>query len=372
MSNEWQYSLLKKLSAFTCKLSYRTILRIGETLGPLYSLFGKKQKKRGIKNVMIGLGVSEAEAEEVLGELFKNLGRSALEILYMPNLTKEFIDEHIEMHGLAYLDKALAEQRGVVILTAHVGNWEWMGAALAAAGYPSTTIVKKQPNAQVTRLLNEYREMVGLEVFARGGSEMIRAVKAMKQKKLLGFLADQDGYIQGFPVEFLGQESSAVIGPATFAQKFKAPVVPVFAHRKADGIGHVVEILPPLYYEDTGNEQEDLYRLTEATVWVTEEFIKAHPTEWLWFQHRWNTKLHEIENIEEKLKVRDAVHARDRQNGASAANQAMTVESHEKSHEKSHEVPHSNVTEGASTAQDFKVSDDTQAQQEAVNSDVEK
>ena len=211
---------------------------------------------------------------------------------------------------LEYLDKALAEQRGVVILTAHVGNWEWMGAALAACGYPSTTIVKKQPNAQVTRLLNEYREMVGLEVFARGGSEMIRAVKAMKQKKLLGFLADQDGYIQGLPVEFLGQESSAVTGPATFAQKFKAPVVPVFTYRKPNGVGHVVEILPPLYYEDTGNEAEDIYRLTEATVRVTEDFIRQHPTEWLWFQHRWNTKLNEIVDIEEKLKVRDAVHAK--------------------------------------------------------------
>lgn len=259
---------------------------------------------------MKGMNVSEEEANRILCELFKNLGRSAFEILYMPNLTKEFIAEHIELHGLEYLDKALAEQRGVVILTAHVGNWEWMGAALAACGYPSTTIVKKQPNAQVTRLLNEYREMVGLEVFARGGSEMIRAVKAMKQKKLLGFLADQDGYIQGLPVEFLGQESSAVTGPATFAQKFKAPVVPVFTYRKPNGVGHVVEILPPLYYEDTGNEAEDIYRLTEATVRVTEDFIRQHPTEWLWFQHRWNTKLNEIVDIEEKLKVRDAVHAK--------------------------------------------------------------
>lgn len=365
MLNEWQYSLLKKLSALTCKLSYRTVLRIGETLGPLYSLFGKKQKKRGIKNVMTGLGVSEAEANRILEELFKNLGRSALEILYMPNLTKEFIDEHIEMHGLEYLNKALAEQRGVVILTAHVGNWEWMGAALAAEGYPSTTIVKKQPNAQVTRLLNEYREMVGLEVFARGGSEMIRAVKAMKQKKLLGFLADQDGYIQGLPVKFLGQESSAVIGPATFAQKFKAPVVPVFAHRKANGIGHVVEILPPLYFEDTGNEAEDLHRLTEATVRVTEDFIKAHPTEWLWFQHRWNTKLDQIENIEEKLKVRDAVHRQAKADDAiGEANSTHTASGGHQATDK--------TSQSASETETNESEQVATVAQEAVDSDVEK
>lgn len=308
MSNEWQYNTLKWLSRMTCKLSYSTILRIGATIGPMYSLFGKKQKERGIKNIMLGLSMNEQEATALIERLFKNMGRAAMEILYMPNLTKEFIYEHIEMRGTEHLDKALAEKRGVVILTAHVGNWEWMGAALAAHGYPSTTIVKKQPNAQFTRLMNEYREMVGLEVFARGGSEMIRAVKAMKQKKLLGFLADQDGGFQGVPVMFLGQDSSAVLGPATFAQKFKAPVVPVFTSRKENG--HIVHILPPLYYEDTGNEEEDIYRLTEETVRVTEAFIREHPDEWLWFQHRWNTKTPEIVDIEHKLKVREAVHAK--------------------------------------------------------------
>ena len=255
---------------------------------------------------MIGLSIDEKEANAILGRLFQNLGRSVMETLYMPNLTPEFIKEHIEMHGLEHIDAALAEDKGVVILTAHVGNWEWMGAALAAHGYPSTTIVKKQPNAQFTRLMNEYREMVGLEVFARGGSEMRGAAQAMKAKKLLGFLADQDGGFQGLPVMFLGQDPSAVTGPASFAKKFKAPVVPVFASRKEKG--HVVHILPPLYYEDTGNVEEDMFRLTEATVKITESFIKEHPDEWLWFQHRWNTKIHEIVDIERKLQVREAVH----------------------------------------------------------------
>ncbi len=309
MSNEWQYTVLKKLSNFICSLPYHTVLSLGKRLGPLYSFIAQKQRKRGLKNLMIGMNLSEVEAQHIMDELFQNLGKLALEVLYMPNLTKEFIAEHIELRGKHYLDEAVALDKGVIILTGHVGNWEWMGATLAAYGYPSTTIVKKQQNAQFTRLLNEYRENAGLEVFARGGSEMIRAAKAMKKKKLLGFLADQDGNFQGLPVEFLGQPSSAVIGPATFAKKFGAPVVPVFASRKPKG-GHVVHILPPLYYKDTGNEEEDIYRLTEETVKVTESFIREHPTEWIWFQHRWNTKEDEIIDLHKKLAVREAVHAK--------------------------------------------------------------
>lgn len=307
MSNEWQYHFLKGISKAVCLLPYQTILTIGKHLGPVYSLVAKKQKKRGMKNAMIGLGINEAQASDLMEQLFSNLGKSAMEMFYMPKLSKEFILEHIELRNAHYLEAALAEQRGVVVLTAHVGNWEWMGATLAAHGYPVTTIVKKQPNAQFTRLLNEFREMAGMEVFARGGSEMIRAAKAMKNKKILGFLADQDGGFQGLPVEFLGQESSSVLGPATFAERFKAPVIPIFSSRKPEG-GHIVHVLPPLYYKEGENKDEALFALTEECVRVTEAFIREHADEWLWFQHRWNTKPHEIVDLEKKLAVREAVH----------------------------------------------------------------
>lgn len=307
MNNEWQYHLVKGISWLVCRLPYKLILLIGASLGPVYGLIAKKQKLRGIKNIKIGMNMNDQEAEQLIDKLFKNLGRSVMEVLYMPNLTKSFIDEHIEMRGVEYLEEAIAEDKGVIVLTGHVGNWEWMGAAMAAHGYPSTTIVKKQPNAQFTRLMNEYREMVGLDVFASGGNEIVSAAKALKKKKLLGFLADQDGYIHGLPVPFLGQDSSAVIGPATFAKKFGSPVVPIFASRKPEG-GHIVHILPALHYIETGDEDADMYRLTEECVRVTEDFIRQHPDEWLWFQHRWMTKMDQIINYDKKIAVRERAH----------------------------------------------------------------
>ena len=278
MNNEWQYHLVKGISWLVCRLPYKLILLIGASLGPVYGLIAKKQKIRGIKNIKIGMNMNDQEAEQLIEKLFKNLGRSVMEVLYMPNLTKSFINKHIEMRGVEHLEKAIAEDKGVIVLTGHVGNWEWMGAAMAAHGYPSTTIVKKQPNAQFTRLMNEYREMVGLDV-----------------------------YIHGLPVPFLGQDSSAVIGPATFARKFGSPVVPIFASRKPEG-GHIVHILPALHYIDTGDEDADMYRLTEECVRVTEDFIREHPDEWLWFQHRWMTKMDQIIDYDKKVAARERAH----------------------------------------------------------------
>ena len=159
-------------------------------------------------------------------------------------------------------------------------------------GYPSTTIVKKQPNAQFTRPMNEYREMVGLDVFASGGNEIVSAAKALKRRNYL-VLADQDGYIHGLPVPFLGQDSSAVIGPATFARKFGSPVVPIL-HLVNQKVVILFTFYQPLHYIDTGDEDADMYRLTEECVRVTEDFIREHPDEWLWFQHRWMTKMDQI------------------------------------------------------------------------------
>lgn len=144
---------------------------------------------------------SREEAERIMTDVFRNLGQSLMEILYTPNLNPENIRDYVTLDHPERLDEAMKEDKGVIVLTAHMGNWEWLG-ALAIYGYPATTIVKNQANDAVTRLLNENRESMGLEVFARGGNEMIIAARALKRKKLLGFLADQDGGFHGVPQPF--------------------------------------------------------------------------------------------------------------------------------------------------------------------------
>lgn len=306
MSNNWQYYTLKGLSKCVCCLPYPCVVSIGRGLGPVISKILKKQRKRGIFHLMRGLSCTEQEANRIMDTLFQNIGQSVMEVLYSPRLTKENIKNYVTLDHPEYLEQALAEQKGVVILTAHIGNWEWMGASLALYGYPTTTIVKKQPNDQLTRIINEYRERAGIEVFSRGGNEMVGAARALKKKKLLGFLADQDGGFYGVPMEFLGQMSSTPVGPAVFSHRFSSPIVPIFTLHKPDG-GHQVVIKEVIHFEDTGNEEEDIARMTRKMAKIIEDFIKEHPTEWLWFQHRWSTKPEEIVALQKQSQeVRNA------------------------------------------------------------------
>ena len=83
MNNEWQYHVVKGISWLVCRLPYKLILLIGASLGPLYGVIAKKQKLRGIKNIKIGMNMNDEQAEALIEKLFKNLGRSVMEILYM-------------------------------------------------------------------------------------------------------------------------------------------------------------------------------------------------------------------------------------------------------------------------------------------------
>lgn len=289
MSTAWQYHALKSFSWIICLLPYPIVLAIGKLLGKLYYWLATKQRRRALAQIQQSLQLSEAEAGPIIEQLFINIGQIVVEVMYTPRLSPDNIAEYITMENEQYVAEVLGQGRGVVFLTAHVGNWEWLGAAMAFAGFPMTSVIKRQPNEQHTRLLNEFRSMVGIELFARGGSEMLGAARALKKGKVLGFLSDQDGGKNGLRMPFLGKMASTPQGAAVFAQKFNAPIVPGFIIRKPDG-GHKVCFYPPLYYEDTGDEEQDIYHLTERYTKMIETIIREHPDQWLWFQKRWNTK----------------------------------------------------------------------------------
>lgn len=283
-----QYQLLKFISRLVCLLPYALVCVIGRGLGLLYFHLSRRNRPRAAAQAARSLGLAAADVQPVIRRLFMHLGQTLLEIMYTPTLTRDNIERFVTIQGAEHLRQAVAQGRGVVLLTAHIGNWEWLGAALAMAGFPMTTIVKPQPNDQYTRILNEYREKVGLEVFNRGTSEIILAARALKRGKVLGFLADQDGGRDGIFVDFFGCAASTPAGPAAFAEKFRSPVVPAFIFHRPGG-GHQVEIKPPLVCEHSGDTARDVRENTRRMTKLLEDVIRRHPDEWLWFQKRWNT-----------------------------------------------------------------------------------
>ena len=282
------YNALMFLSRLIRLLPYDALLFLGRIFGNLYYIFIKKQRERAVAQMMPALKISEAEARKLVRESFVNLARNMLEIFYMPNLNEKNLSKYVKIDHLDRMKNALAKGHGVVVLTGHVGTWEWLSAAFTLNGLPVTAIAKLQPNQEYSRALDDLRATINVEIFNRGTSELLAAGRALKKGKILGFLADQDAGPGGAFIEFLGKVASTPMGPAVFSKKFNSPVVPAFIIRQPDG-RHLVKIFEPMYFENTGDADGDLFRFTEKMTRLLEKIILENPTQWLWFQKRWNT-----------------------------------------------------------------------------------
>ena len=282
------YKSLMLLSRLIRLLPYDVLLFLGRIFGNLYYLLIKKQRRRAIEQMMPALHVTEDEAKKIVRASFVNLARNILDIFYMPNLNEQNLNRYIEIDHLERMREALAEGHGVVVLTGHVGTWEWLSAAFSLNGMPVTAIAKQQPNAEYSRVLDDLRATIHVEIFTRGTSELLSAGRALKKGKILGFLADQDGGPGGAFIEFLGRTASTPLGPAVFAKRFKAPVLPAFILRQPNG-RHKVIIGEIMHFEDSGDADKDLFDFTVKMTKILERVILENPTQWLWFQKRWNT-----------------------------------------------------------------------------------
>lgn len=282
------YNALMFLSRLVRFLPYDLLLFLGRILGNLYYIFVKKQRERAVAQMMPALKISESEARKIVRESFVNLARNMLDILYMPNLNEKNLSEYVEIDHLERMRDALAKGHGVVVLTGHLGTWEWLSAAFTLNGMPVTAIAKLQPNQEYSRALDDLRATINVEIFNRGTSELLAAGRALKKGKILGFLADQDAGPGGAFIDFLGKTASTPMGPAVFSKKFNSPVLPAFIIRQPNG-RHLVKIFEPLKFEDTGDTDGDLFRFTEKMTRILETMIRENPTQWIWFQKRWNT-----------------------------------------------------------------------------------
>ena len=282
------YRSLMLLSRIACRTPRPILLALGWLLGNLYYLIIAKMRRRAVAHMMPALGIDEEAAKKLVRASFINMARNFLDILAMPMLNESNFRDYIEIDHLERMQEALAEGHGVVVLTGHIGCWEWLSAAFTLNGMPVSAIAKPQPNIQYTRVLDDLRATIHVEIFSRGTSELIAAARALKHGKLLGFLADQDGGPGGAFIKFLGRTASTPLGPAVFSRKFKSPVVPAFILRQANG-KHKVVVGEIMRCPNTGDSDRDLHEFTVQMTAIVERIIRENPTQWIWFQKRWNT-----------------------------------------------------------------------------------
>ena len=234
--------------------------------------------------------VSDRRRGEIVLGVYDSLGRALLSLARMPRLNAANIREWIDYDGFEHFEQALRGGRGVLFMTAHLGNWELSAVSHALFGHPMHVMVRTLDNPFLDRLVDRYRTLCGNRTIRKQdfGRSLLQA---LRDNEAVGILIDQN--VSGDDalfVDFFGIPASATDGLAKIAMRTGAPVIPGFALWNPAEQRYVLKFYPVLEMVSTGDAERDLLSNTQRCQRMLEQVIREHPEQWLWIHRRWKTR----------------------------------------------------------------------------------
>lgn len=260
--------------------------RLGERLGALAHQLDRGHRRVALDNLALALPeLGRGERRRLVAACFRHFGALFADVLSARRFDLPELCRRGEIHGLEHLRAAEAAGRGVLLLTAHFGNWEVLPFYVTIAGGPITLVGRAADNPHFDRTVRRLRERFGNRVLDKRGSvrEMFRIVR---ERGRLGLLIDQRVRSEeSIDVEFFGRPARTSPIVSRLALKSGAPIVPVFGDHLAGG-RYLVQFEAPLWPEGR-DDASTTQTLTRRCLAVCEEVIRAAPAHWLWMHRRW-------------------------------------------------------------------------------------
>ncbi len=282
------YALARAVASFFGLLPTSWVLALGGFAGRLAAIVSPGLREVACRQLQLRLDMSPELAAQTAREVFTNVGRVAAEITIMPRLQRD-IARRVQLSEAdsLLLDAAAAEGKGVLLVSAHLGNWELLAQRLAATEHEAFSLARKSPNPYIGRWLQARRQAGGLSTLNRGGSDAIRGMlSALKRGGLIGVLIDQDTKVESVHVPFFGQPAATPVAVAKLALRRRIPVMTVFIERTAQG--HRLS-MARVELPESGTRHEQALALTASLTARIEAAVRERPSDWVWFHERWKT-----------------------------------------------------------------------------------
>ncbi|MEW5802157.1 MAG: lysophospholipid acyltransferase family protein [bacterium] len=300
-------SLMKVVHFFPFSAS----CRMGEFAGTVWFYLDRRHRAITLDNLKRAFGreLSEAQQVDLARKTYRTLGRVLMECISLPSLTAEALRDYVSISGLRHLREAQKQGKGILILTAHFGNWELLALAFNLYGFRSSAVARPLDNPYLDRLVKSIRSKYGNQLISKKGA-VKEIIRCLAQKGMVGVLIDQNvSSREGVFVDFFGTPASTTPVLAALSQKTGAPVLPIFmVPRKRDNgmgeNGYVIKIGKPVTLINTGEKERDLIVNTARFTHIIEEHIRAYPHCWFWMHRRW--KIRPEDQLQEWGKIRQA------------------------------------------------------------------
>lgn len=246
----------------------------------------RRNVRSNLMHVHSGSGRAAPTAKDV-HNVFRVSSRNWADLLIVPQRTEQqFRDEfRLTPGSFERLDAALARGKGCIIITAHIGAFDYVGHFLHACGYKLTIVTGRTTSRLVFDGVTYLRQSNGLPLVEATASGVRRAIQAVMKGECAVIVSDRDFFQNGLGVNFFGEETTLPPGAVRIARDTGASIVPLYGKRIPGG--HELAIDQPFTVERTADVQEDIRNGMARVVKSLESALEKTPDQWVMFQSVW-------------------------------------------------------------------------------------
>ena len=286
------YLLARIAEFFVYVLPRPVALFLARRGGELAFRLVARQRRKILENLNRAFGdeKTEAEIQHIASRVMSHLAETMVDLIQLPKLSAQKLDEIVNLsEGLGILEDLRRKGRGVITLTAHLGNWELLAAGFAMKGLPMSVIARRLYYERYNHWIIAKRQSAGLKVLYQEESAK-ELLTCLRRNEIIGILPDQDiDRLPGIFVDFFGHPAYTTVAPVKLALKLRTPIAIGFLIREPQNryrlvVGDILEV-------EADNTLEDAVR--EWTLkWTQcfEKFIRQYPEQWVWMHNRWRTQ----------------------------------------------------------------------------------
>ena len=262
---------------------------VARALGNLMYLVDRRHRERAIDHLTRSFGHewSPRKIRAVARRCCQHMVMLGIEILSLAKMVNRFNwFRYIELVGVDKALRIILNNRGIIIVSGHFGNWELIGYIIGALGVRTYAVARPIDNPYIERWLLRTRQETGQTIINKFGAtdQMIRVIES---EQPLCFLADQHAGKRGLWVDFFGRPASTYKSIALLSIQMNCPIAVGGAWRLGNRFrfrGEMIDVIDPQDYRDDPNAVENItIRYTRSL----ENLIRKAPDQYLWMHRRW-------------------------------------------------------------------------------------
>lgn len=266
------------------------VLAFGRALGRAWGRLDQRHLRIAEDNLGRAFPDWDAQRrrETALG-VYGHFGRVLLDILWMARRDRDAILRLVDVSGAEHVEAAAAAGRGVILVTAHFGNWEVHGMAHGWLFGPIGVVARPLDNPSLDALLCDARRRPGNTVIYKKRA-LPQVLRLLRENRGVAILIDQNVQTgDGVFVDFFGRPAATTTVAAALALKTGCALIPTHTELGADG-RYTLVYEPPLALPASGDRAADVQLLTQELTSAIEGWVRRRPEQWLWLHRRWKTQ----------------------------------------------------------------------------------